>query len=130
MLCEFKCRMPSVPMDFGSQSPCRIWSCFYVSITSGQKAYFSLVVCSTFWMLRDFVVLSATTLGVALQTESNSFYFSCSPNMQSKFNYMLSNPLCYIFFHSLVLHEIHTFYVQRLLLNVQRPCKHLQLILP
>lgn len=128
MLCEFKCRMPF--SSYGLQHLAESGPTSYVSITSGQKAYFSLVTCSTYWMLQDFVVLSATTLGVALQTESNSFYFSCSPDMQSKFNYMLSNPLCYIFFHSLVLDEIHTFYVQRLLLNVQHPCKHLWLILP
>lgn len=76
------------------------------------------------------LVLPATTLEVALQTESNGFYFSCSPNMQSKFNYMLSNPLCYIFFHLLVLDEIHTLYVQRLLVSVHCPWKHLWLILP
>lgn len=127
MLCEFKCQMPSVPMDFSTlQNLVPLW----MSQSCLAKKSFSLVTCSIYWMLQDFVVLSATTLGVALQTESNGFYFSYSPNMQSKFNYMLSNPLCYIFFHSLVLDEIHTFYVQRLPLSVQCPWTHLWLILP
>ena len=122
--------MPSIPIDFSTLQNLVLY--LDVSALPEQKAYFSLVLCSVFVVLQDIysVVLPATTLGVALQTESNGFYFSRSPNMQNKFNYMLSNPLCYIFFHLLVLGEIHAFYVQRLLVSVQCPWKHLWLILP
>lgn len=78
-----------------------------VSALPEDKACFSLVTCSL--SLPDDAKLcgsAAAALGGALQTESDGFHFGHSPNLQSRFNYMLSNPLCYIFFHLLVLSEI------------------------
>jgi len=120
---------PQFPL---TSAPCRILSRIWMSQPCHNKkpvSHWSYTV-YTWYCKTHSVVLPATTLGVALQTESNGFYFSCSPNMQSEFNYMLSNPLCYIFFCLLVLGEIHTFSVQRLLVSVQCPWKHLWLILP
>lgn len=124
---------PQFPL---TSAPCRtcccIWMYLRVSALPEHTAwFFSLITCSP--CLPGVAKLcgsAAATLGGALQTESDGFYFSCSPNMQSKFNYMLSHSLCYIFFHLLVLSEIHIFYMQRLLVSVHCPWKHLWLILP
>lgn len=63
------------------------------------------------------MVLSVTTLGVASQTGSNGFHFTCSPKMQNKFNYMLPSPLYYIFFYLPDLKETYVLYKQRLLVS-------------